>query len=180
MLSYLNIYHFVSSCKKSENFNKSIVRKLQKSQFLGKFGPILAQNWPKTYRKKILMLSYLNTYHFVSSCKKSENCNKSIVRKLQKTQFLGEFGPILAQNRPKKIFQQKSILSHFNIYYSLTSCKKSKKFDDKILRKLEKPYFWAILGQKYAIINKIFPEKSVSVTHELLWCCNFMQKIRKF
>ena len=62
MLSYLNIYHFVTSCKKSENSNKSMVKKSQKILFLAPF-------WPKTGQKKF-MLSYPNIYHSISSCKK--------------------------------------------------------------------------------------------------------------
>ena len=101
MLSYLNIYYFVTSCKKSENFNKSMERKSQKHLFWGQFGPILAQNRQKNLSKKNLMLSYLNSYYFVSSCKKSENFSHSMARKSQKTLFLGQFGPIWAQNGPK-------------------------------------------------------------------------------
>ena len=127
--SYLYKYYFVSSCKKSENFNKSMVKKLQKTLFLDRFGPVSGPFWPKSgsknFLKKNLMLPYPKIYYFASSCKKSENFNQSTVRKSQKTLFLGQFGPILAQNGPKKIFRKKkSILSHFKIYYSLTSCKK--------------------------------------------------------
>ena len=91
MLSYLNIYHFVTSCKKSENSNKSMVKKSQKILFLAPF-------WPKTGQKKF-MLSYPNIYHSISSCKKSENFNKSMVRKLQKNPI---FGPIWAHFGPKR------------------------------------------------------------------------------
>ena len=99
-LSYLNIYYFLSSCKKSENFSHSMARKSQKTLFLGQFGPILAQNGPKNLSKKKIMLSYLNNYYFVSSCKKSENFSSSTARKSQKNFFWANwahFGP----KRPK-------------------------------------------------------------------------------
>ena len=111
MLSYLNNYYIVSSCKTSENFSHSMARKLQKTLFLGQFGPILAQNGPKNLPKKKLMLSYLNNYYFVSSCKKSENFSRSVARKLRKTLFLGKFGPKIRHFGPKranKIFFEKS------------------------------------------------------------------------
>ena len=70
------------------------------------FGVNLGPFWPNTGQKiteKKIMLSYLNNYYFVSSCKKSENFSHSMARKLQKTLFLGQFGPIFAQNRPKNL-----------------------------------------------------------------------------
>ena len=51
---------------------------------------------------------------------------------------LGQFGPILPQNGQKKIFRKKWTPSHFNIYYSLPSCKKSENFNDWISRKSQK------------------------------------------
>ena len=66
---------------------------------------------PKNLPKKFLMLSYLNNCYFVSSCKKSEDFSHSMARKLQKTLFLGKFGPKIRHFGPKranKIFFEKS------------------------------------------------------------------------
>ena len=135
MLSYVNNYYIVSSCKTSENFSNSMARKLQKTLFLGQFGPILAQNGPKNLPKKNLMLSYVNNYYFVRSCKKSENFSNSMVRKLRKTLFLGQFGPILAQNGPKNLPKKNLMLSYLNNYYFVSSCKKSENFSHSMARK---------------------------------------------
>ena len=135
MLWYLNVYHFVSSCKKSENFNQSMVRKSQKPLFLGQFGPVLAQNGPKKFFPKKWIVSHFNIYYSSNSCKKSENSYDSISRKSQKTLFLGHFGPILAQNGPKKFFSKNWAPSLFDVYSFAPSCKKSKNFNDPILRK---------------------------------------------
>ena len=64
--SYPNIYYFIASYKKSENFNSPKSRKWQKAIFRGHFGPILAQNGPKNFPKKIFFV-------FIEKLKKFDN-----------------------------------------------------------------------------------------------------------
>ena len=52
-----------------------------------------------------------------------------------KSPILGPKMPHFGPKRAKKIFKKNLLISHCNIYYSLTSCKKSGHFDGPILRK---------------------------------------------
>ena len=74
-----------------------MAKKSQNTLFWGQFGPILGQNRQKNLPKKNSMLPHLKNFYFVSSCKKSETFSHSMVRKLQKTLFLGPFWPKAGQ-----------------------------------------------------------------------------------
>ena len=130
------MHHFLLSCKKSENFNDKMLRKWQKTLFLGRKSAIMGQYRPKKFFRKKQTLSPLNNYYFLPSCQKSENFNEKMLRKSQKTLFLGQKSAIMGQYGPKKIFRKKRTQSPFNNYYFLPSCQKSENFNDKMLRKL--------------------------------------------
>ena len=111
------------------------------------------------------MLPYLNNDYFVSSCKKSENFNQSMVKKSQKTLFLGQFWPILAQNGPKNLPKKNLMLSYLKNYYFASSCKNQKILATLWRENYKKPYFWAKLGPFWPKTGQIFfSKKSGSVT----------------
>ena len=98
--------------KKSENVNGSIVRKFAKTLFQGKFGPNLAQKWPKKILKKVycrhILTSIIHRLHV----------------KIQKI-WVFQRGES-SDKRPKKTH------SPFNSCYFLPSCKNKKNLINKV------------------------------------------------
>ena len=61
--------------------------------------------------------------------------NEAILRKIPKTSFLARFGPFWPKNGQMDFFLKNRATSVFIIYGPLTSCKKSEKNNEPILRK---------------------------------------------
>ena len=89
-----------------------------------------------------------------------------MLRKSQKTLFRSH-SPILAQNRRRKIFRKIDpchILIHIIFYLH---AKNQKILMTKFWENCKKPYFWAILGQKSAIMAKNGPIRFFSKNRAL-------------
>ena len=97
----------------------------------------------------------------------------------------GNFWALLAHFSKMEIFSKNLFLHVFYSYFCLTSCQKSEKSHDPILRKVEKPrktkltkmgfsHFWPPWTK-----IEIFFEKSVFTRFLQIFLPNFMPKIRK-
>jgi len=103
------------------------------NSILGTFGPKKGQ---RDFFLKNLIRPLFTPYIPLTSCKKSEKTNDSILRKIPKTSFLGHFWPFLAIFGQMHFFLKNRAPSVFIIYGPLTSCKKSEKTNEPILRKV--------------------------------------------
>ena len=112
-----------------------MLRKSQKTLFLGQKSAIMGQYGPKKIFRKKRTPSPFNNYYFLLSCKKSENFNDKMLRKLQKTLFSGQKSAIMAQNGQIRFFFKNRAPSLFKLGNFLSSCKKSEKSNEPILRK---------------------------------------------
>ena len=79
---------------------------------------------------------HFTPYSPLTSCKRSEKTNEAILRKIPKTSFLGHFWPFLAIFGQIRISPKNRAPSVFCTYGPLTSCKKSEKTNEPILRKV--------------------------------------------
>ena len=124
--SHFGHCHFASLCQKPEKTNDPILRKAGNRQ-------MVKGNFPK--KRKSLIYSkkkfsrekffrpFFKTHCPLSFCQKSEKTNEAILRKVQKTLFLGSFWPKFAQ----KIFFSKIGLRHFLGIAILHLCAKNQK-----------------------------------------------------
>ena len=179
-LSLLSTYGALTSCKKSEKTNDSILRNYWKSLFSVRFGPVLPQFARTRFFLENRALSLLSTYGALTSCKKSEKNNDSILRNYWKSLFSVRFGPVLPQFARTRFFLENRALSLLSTYGALTSCKKSEKTNDSILRNYWKSLFSSVLGPFCPNLPEQDFSWKIGLCHFWdLWCPNFMQKIRK-
>ena len=90
------------------------------------------------YNKNFLKLWAMpisSVYKTLTSCKKSEKSNEQILRKVRKCQFWAQKCPISAILGIIRVFLKKLAPSLSSVYWTLTSCKKSEKSNEPILRK---------------------------------------------
>ena len=114
--------------------------------------------------------------------KKIRKFNGWIFNEVQKTLFLGIFGPkfagIFGPKLAQKIFFSKNVLIHILEIVILRLCAKNQKnLMDGFLSKSKNPYFWAFSGPNWP--KKIFFGKNVFFIISTLQFYVFVQKIRK-
>ena len=99
------------------------------------FCPFCPKKGQRDFFLKNLFWPLFTPYCPLTSCKKSEKTNDSIFFKVSKTLFRAHFGPFWPKKGPRDFFFENRAPSLFSLYGPLTSCKKSEKTNDTILRK---------------------------------------------
>ena len=140
-----NTLHFRSFLAKS---NDSILSKVQKPYFQvfwGLFGPLLPIFWKIRVFPKNRALSLFSLYGPLTSCKKSEKTNETILRKTvtdrQTDRQTDGRTTLNSQDLPRGC--KKGLGSTYATYWSLTSCKISKKSNVPILSNIQESVFFS-------------------------------------
>ena len=116
--------------------NDSIFHKSPKTLFLPFLGPLCPKSQEREFSQTwdfCRKLANHKTLHFRLFLAKT---NDSIFCKSPKTLFLGLFRPFFPYFGKMRIFPKNRALSLFYVYGPLTSCKKSEKSNERILRKM--------------------------------------------
>ena len=155
-----NTIHFRSFLAKT---NDSILHKSKKKTIFGPFFP------------KNPALSLFYVYGPLTSCKKIEKTNESILRTLHhwrtEDTFLSFFGPVCPKSRKQEFSQIWDFCRKLANHNTLRFRSFLAKTNDSILHKSKKKLFLSLFEKM-----RNFPKKSGSVTFLRLWSLNFMQK----
>ena len=164
-MPFSNVYWVLTSYKKLGKSNEGILRKVQKCWFWAQKCPI----YPilgiiRIFLKQWRMILW-SVHWVLTSYKKWEKSKEQILRKFKKRWFWAQKCPIYPILGIIRIFLKQWPMLLWSVHWALTSCRKSEKSNEWILRKVRKCLFWA---QKYPIspilgIIRVFLKKQARV-----------------